>query len=448
MSSSNSNSKPQQVCIVGAGPAGLYLAHLLLQLDDKIQINVLEKAPQAGTADANAFGFGVGPRHQRYLEHIPGLWSRIQAHSAPATGGPKVRIIGRNVLCRELWDSLVEQHGTERCQVTYDTSCETVDFDNHSIVTSSGEKINYDLLVAGDGVNSKIRQLLVEQKGLHEEHYLRDAVWKSLKIPKQPAEVLDPGAFKPLSHPSMRGAIFPRFPEGHTALIFWTDMHLQNPKGIQNETDLVQALSQAVQPKANRGDWGRKLFFWRTADRKKTLDKEIQVQFDEKEALRCVHSRPRHEHYLKLNRYHDAAARVALVGDSAHGMYSFLGQGAACALQNALVLANSLQESADTATALQTYSDKAVPEGHAATDLNLMTHAVFGSLLAKLLSIPLLLLGALRGKLLMTRLIHDVSYEQLRKENSWLVRVSQYFWNKKRVPLTQRTTAYPQVAAA
>ena len=101
MSSSNSNSKPQQVCIVGAGPAGLYLAHLLLQLDNKIQINVLEKAPQAGTADANAFGFGVGPRHQRCLEHIPGLWSRIQPHSAPATGGPKVRIIGRNVLCRE-----------------------------------------------------------------------------------------------------------------------------------------------------------------------------------------------------------------------------------------------------------------------------------------------------------------------------------------------------------
>ena len=53
-------------------------------------------------------------------------------------------------------------------------------------------------------------------------------------------------------------------------------MHLQNPKGIQNETDLVQALAQAVQPKANRGDWGRKLFFWRTADLKRRWTKKFR----------------------------------------------------------------------------------------------------------------------------------------------------------------------------
>ena len=431
---------PKQVCIVGAGPAGLYLAHLLLKQDDTIKIDILEKAPRDGTADANTFGFGVGPRHQRYLEQIPELWKNIEAKSAPATGGPKVRIIGRNVLCQELLMKLEEVDTDKRCTVSYESGCQSIDLEKHLITTTKCTEINYDLLVGCDGVNSKIRQLLVETKGLKEEHYLRDSLWKSLKIPKQPASVLDPGAFKPLSHPSLNGAIIPRYPEGHTALIFWKALDRNNPAGIETPSDLAKAITQAVQPKASKWQVGRKLFFLRVSQRENNKDenKKIVVQFDEQDLKRCVQCTCRQEHFLKLDRYHDISSRVALVGDAAHGMYSFLGQGAACAFQTANMLAQSIHQTVDIPTALEDYSSQAVPEGHAINDLNLLTHTIFGGFLAKFLTIPLLLLNALRGKLLMTRLSENVTYQQIYKENSLLVKIARYFWKKHRIPFAKQ----------
>ena len=437
----NQQQNPKRVCIVGAGPAGLFLAHLLLK-DETVQINILEKAPRDGTADANAFGFGVGLRHQRCLEQIPGLWKSIEAKSAPTTGGPKVRIIGRNVLCQELVTKLEEADTGNRCTVSYETDCRSIDMEKRTIAAANGAEYNYDLLVACDGVNSRIRRMLVGKKGLKEEHYLRDCLWKSLKIPKQPASVLDPGAFKPLSHPSLNGAIIPRYPEGHTALIFWKALDRNNPAGVDTPSDLASAIAQAVQPKASKRQIGRKLFFFRASQiTNKEDDKEIPVQFDDQDLQRCIHSTSRQEHYLKLDRYHDTSSRVALVGDAAHGMYSFLGQGAACAFQSAHILAQSLQESDDIPAALEAYSKKAVPEGHAINDLNLLTHTIFGGFLGKLLTIPLLLLNALRGKLLMTRLNEDITYQQIYKENSLLVKIARYFWKKHRISFEKKSNA-------
>jgi len=442
---------PRKIVIVGGGPTGLYLAQLLLQStdDEALKIEILEQTPRDGTADANSFGFGIGARHQRCLEEIPGLWPKIESKSAPTTGGPKVRIIGRQVLCQELLANLEElDSNSKRCTISYNTACQNIDLDQHVVTTTNGTSIHYDLLVGCDGVKSDIRNLLVETKGIKEEHYLRDCFWKSLKIGKQEQvpfsknfeqqQQLDPGAFKPLTHPSLHGAIIPRYPEGHTALIFWKDMNRPNPKGVETASDLAEVLTQAVQPKASKWDIARKLLFLRMSDKtaaSKKAARRIQVQFDEEDLVRCVNSVPRQEHYIKLDRYHDDDGQVALLGDSAHGMYSFLGQGAACAFQSARLLANSLQEyPQDIPTALQEYSAQAVPEGHAAANLNLVSHTIFGSVLAKLIAIPLLLVNAARGKLLMKRLNADVTYRKIYLENYLLVKFSRAFWKKYRIP--------------
>eukprot|EP00592_Proboscia_alata_P021035 CAMPEP_0194425626 /NCGR_PEP_ID=MMETSP0176-20130528/24860_1 /TAXON_ID=216777 /ORGANISM="Proboscia alata, Strain PI-D3" /LENGTH=441 /DNA_ID=CAMNT_0039235997 /DNA_START=137 /DNA_END=1462 /DNA_ORIENTATION=+ len=437
--STPTNVKPLKVCIVGAGPAGLYLAHLLLKQDENVKIDVLEKAPRNGTPDGNAFGFGVGSRHEKFLQEIPGLWHRIEAQSAPVT---RMRIIGRNNLCQEMLVKLEEVDTKKRCCVSYETSCESIDADQRVVTTTNGKKINYDLLVGSDGVNSTVRKLLVETKGLTEERYLRNKFWKSLKIPKQAPNVLSPRDFKLLTHPSFKGVVFPRFPEGQTALVFWNDSCPQNPKGIETIGDLTRAMTQAIQPKASKWDIAANVLFSGFGQNKASNTGEIRVEFDDDECKRFVESKTRRENYIKLDRYHDTASRIALVGDAAHGMYSLLGQGAACGFLTASILAKSIQKAGgDIPTALENYSAVAVPEGHAIADLNLLPHAIFGSLVAKLLSVPLLLLNALRGKLLLKRVVSDdVTYQQIYRENSLLVMVCRYFWKKDRVPFFDTKT--------
>ena len=433
----------KKICIIGGGPTSLFLAHLLLEQDATVKINILERSPERGTVDTNSFGFGIGPRHQRCLGDD--LWNRLAARSAPIDTAP-LRIIGRSVLCQELRAALKDEmnnkdelslSSSSRCNVMFDTSCSHVDLDRQIVSTDGGKEIQYDLLIGADGVHSVVRQLLVGQGIIQEERYVRPALWKSLQLPAQsPPTSLSPGAFKPLSHPHFHGAVFPRYPDGYTALIFWKDMTRRNPTKINTAQDLKISLTAALQPKANRWQLVRRFLFSR-----KLVDEtkgEIVVRFDENEVSRFISASPRREYYIKLNKYHDDIHKnVALVGDAAHSMYSFLGQGAACGFQSAKILARCLQEEPlDIFKALQAYSLQAVPEGHAATELNLVSHSVFGRVWAKLMAFPLILLGALRGKLLIKRLHQDVSYSTIWRENRALVLVSRFFWKKERIPFT------------
>jgi len=419
----------KQVCIIGAGPAGLVFAHLLLQQNPTVQIQVLEKSPREGTPDANAFGFGVGGRHQRCLENIPGLWKRVHAVSAPTPSGT-LRLVGRSTLCNELMTQLEEKHGS-RCNISFGGACSNIDLDRQVVTVDNGEEIPYDLLVGADGVNSYVRQELIKDGGIQEEHFLRPVRWKSLKLPNQKG-VFPPDAFKPLSFKSFRGALFPRYPDNFTALIFWKDLDLANPRGIENEKDLANAITTALQPKANRWALARNSLF---GSRVMASDENVAIQFDESDLKRFVNSRPGREHFLKLDKFHHRGS-VALLGDSAHGMYSILGQGAACAFQSALTLAKSLEKESNLSTALELYSAEAVPEAHAVTDLNLVSHALFdGNIWTNLVVVPLLLFNKLRGKFLMKRLHQDVSYHQILKENICLVWFSRLLWKRERIPL-------------
>ena len=429
MSSTGATSSPKQVCIIGAGPAGLVFAHLLLQQNPTVQIQVLEKSPREGTPDANAFGFGVGGRHERCLENIPGLWERVEAVSAPTPSG--LRLVGRSTLCNELMTQLEEKHGS-RCNISFGGACSTIDLDRQVVTVDNGEEIPYDLLVGADGVNSYVRQELIKDGGIQEEHFLRPVRWKSLKLPDQKG-VFPPDAFKPLSFKTFRGALFPRYPGSFTALIFWKDLDLANPRGIENERDLANAITTALQPKANRWTLARNSLF---GSKVMASDENVDVRFDEADLKRFVDSRPGREHFLKLDKFHHRGS-VALLGDSAHGMYSLLGQGAACAFQSALTLAKSLEKESNLSTALELYSAEAVPEAHAVTDLNLVSHALFdGNIWTNLVAVPLLLFNTLRGKLLMKRLHQDVTYRQLLNENICLVWFSRLLWKRERIPLT------------
>ena len=153
---------------------------------------------------------------QQRLEDVPGLKEQATAISAHVER-LNIPLVSRTDLTHQM-SQFVQDNYSQNCQLTLGEECASVDFTNQVVTTSRGRRIPYDLLLGADGVNSRIRQLLVQECGFVQERYIEDARWKALVLPKQPD--LDAGAFKPLKHPAIGGGqVLPKAPEGHLSLI-------------------------------------------------------------------------------------------------------------------------------------------------------------------------------------------------------------------------------------
>ena len=118
-------------------------------------------------------------------------------------------------------------------------------------------------------------------------------------------------------------------------------------------------------------------------------------------------------------------------------MNGLLGQGCACGLQSAKTLADSFvcEDVTDISSALASYSERAMPEAHAITDLNLVAAIFRAGPFTKALMAPLALKSKLRGKLLFQRLNEvDMPYTQLLKENRLMVALGKRSFKRDREP--------------
>jgi kynurenine 3-monooxygenase len=319
-----------------------------------------------------------------------------------------------------------------RCSIDFEEGCRDVDFEQRTIMTTKDRKLKYDLLIGADGINSFIRQKLVDQKLLKEEHFIDTSNWKALKLP--PQTDLEAGSFKPLTHPALTGGrVIPRYPEGHILLMFWKS-GTDNPGGATSVEELKEIITASLQDKK------RNFEFFRTSlgiTRDNEIMRERKLVYDDQALQEFLNTRPFRSHYMKLERYHDES--VALLGDAAHGMSTLLGQGCACGLESARKLSKCLLVGTNINSALEEYSNIAVPEAHAITDLNLVGSILRGGIFAKLLAFPLSLWQALRGKMLFKRVGDDVPYQTVLQENRLLVALSKRLFHKNWIPYEQRS---------
>jgi len=421
----------KKVVVIGGGPVGLYFAALLLHKDPTVNIEILEKEKQ--TRSINAFGLGIGTRMQHRLSDVPGLKEKL-LESTVDLPSLNIPMISRDDLSEQMKVFLEEQQ-YPNCQLNYGTACDSVDFDNKQITTQDGTIIEYDLLVAADGVNSKIRQQLVTEHGFHEERYLQDSSWKALTLPAQPET--EAGSFKPLQHPSLiTGRVLPKAPDGHTLLLLWNGIHKENPTGIDSVEDFRTMITDAMQDKNRKVNIVRKIAGFGKSD---DINKDRKVVFDDAALGDCFEARPGRVHYLRTSHYHYDDS-VALIGDSAHSFNSLLGQGCATGLESTHTLVESLlldnnNNNTTMKEALARYTDCASVEAHAITDLSLLSYAINGGKRMSLKSFPLLILNMLRGKSMIQRLSDvTVPYSQIAKENALLLQVCQREFEKKRIP--------------
>jgi 2-polyprenyl-6-methoxyphenol hydroxylase-like FAD-dependent oxidoreductase len=430
------------IVISGAGPAALVFAHRFLRLNKNTSIAIFEKrerpvryidSTSLCVAGDYAFGFGVSQKAQAILRTIPGLLEAVEAISQPTSFAPgiEIRIVNRRELCAELIYELEKEFGNdgERLQLKF---CQAVtDLDPKALrvtvtdcATNKTRQMNYSILIAADGANSIVRSKLIESGDLQCERYYSDVTWKALQFPEQPN--LDPSAFqrypKPFYKPHRfikrdNGALIPRFQNRFVLLNFRAlpskeDKHQSNPFDATTPQQLREAISQALPNITN---------------------------FPPNKVLQdFLNQPPGRESYMKLDRHVVQDANIILIGDAAVGMYSLFGQGCASAMTQANLLAETLANNAtDLRTALTEYSSTSVKEGHAISDLNLLTH-------------PLRIKGPLRFWALYqmmkvgTTLAQkpEVPYSAILKKRKRAIWFSKVFWRRVRVPAP--TTSSPE----
>ena len=409
------------IVISGGGPCSLLLTHLLMDNDPTMTITIYEKAPCPSLASSNGndFGFAIGERHLRVVRMVKGLEERVQsvARTIHSPSGFSLLMVGRQALVSVMLEHLQSQHGG-RVTIVYNATCGTIDFEGRTMdvwVDDHLTNVSYDALVAADGVHSSVRSQLAQRGDISAEKYLSATSWKAFRLPPQP-DLPDADALKRIRSDGVTGFVVPRHPKGYSIILKWTSSHL-SPWGCSTVTELHARLMAAVPG---------------------------LTVFDVAESEHLLQARAGRETYVKVDRYHHG--RVALIGDAAHGMYPFLGQGLAAGLDGAARLAHSLMEhGSDIETAFETYSAQHVPEAQAIAELNLIDH-LFDYRVTQLLLMPILFLVFLPTLFRKLNVVQGplVPFTQLHRDNWLLLWVARHLWRWQRQEAPSRWVEQPK----
>jgi 2-polyprenyl-6-methoxyphenol hydroxylase-like FAD-dependent oxidoreductase len=328
--------------------------------------------------------------------------------------------VNRRDLCAEMLCNLEKEYGGlngQHLTVLFESQVCGVNNDftvNVATSSKSGKEKReyvqpYSLLVAGDGTNSVINQNLVDSKEIRCKRYLRNVGWKALKLPRQSS--ISPG-FIPLKRGTTYGAMLPRFKDRVVLLMFWSKGQTNGQKNPFNANSPEKLRIELTDAFPNITVF--------------PSDTVLQEFLDEPSGK---------ETFLKVNKHASPDRHIALIGDAAVGMYSWLGQGVASSMQRASLLAETVCSSSSSddndqmsslPEALRSFSDESVRQGHAITDLNLIFYAKSLPWIGRFAPGP--------GDPLLQN--PDVPYSDIRKQYKGWVRLGRLLWFFNRVPIS------------
>ena len=319
------------VVIVGGGIGGLSAALALVRVG--VPVRVFEQAPELAEVGA---GIGLWTNAVRALDHL-GVGDAIRRVSTalsvgefcnpqgdvlsgfdlgallPDMPGAAVRIIHRAGLQGALADALppgVLTTGAVCTGVTQDADGVTVTFDGDDPVRAS-------LLIGADGIDSAVRAAL---HGKGKKRYSGQTAYRGIAEVPPP----EPGVVREIQGPGMRAAVCPI---DATRVYWWTAENA--PEGQQDKPEERRAY---------------------------LLDRFRGWPGGLPELIAATTS-PILRNDLVDRAPLDAwtVGRVTLLGDAAHPMLPNLGQGACSAIEDGVVLGQSIAAEGVTPAALQRY---------------------------------------------------------------------------------------------
>mmetsp|Transcript_4691 Transcript_4691/g.5433 ORF Transcript_4691/g.5433 Transcript_4691/m.5433 type:complete len:478 (-) Transcript_4691:272-1705(-) len=369
----------KKVVIVGGGPAGAAAAKAMA--DRGYQVDLFEAYPNPSllsNTSSKAYVIALSPRGQKGIQDATGIDpvtnvpGAIVSTSLARHGKKKANIMNhlpslivtRKALTQYLLDAAkasgVSIHFQQRLEeIDFEKRCATFvasssDCDPDSTTTSNrtGKKttqvVEYDLLIGADGSNSKVRNLMASNLKEFTARTEEDSMeYQVVVLPKSPhpSEVDFPGGTVHTWNNKGMNAICLGLPVSHGTMLL-----IVFPKGelASFRTSGYRSALEALLPDVVESSYP-----------------EIEKQLRENQIASgglCVWSS-----HLGLD-------GVILLGDSGHGMWPSLGQGANCALESVAVFTQCLDDlPADSASwineLLQRFQDARSIDATAAVDL-------------------------------------------------------------------------------
>jgi len=355
----------KKVTIVGAGLCGSLLAVLLAKRGHQVDVFERRSDPRKNVIDGGrSINLVVSHRGWTALK-AAGVEERVRAitvpvygrmmhdrkgntnHQAYAADGQAIHSISRGRLNEEL---ISAAEAFEHVTVHFGYKCVNVDLDTATctFVDENGSTLlqEADLVAGGDGAFSAVRKRMLGRRLNFSQHYIEHD-YKELLIPSMPdgAPQMDPQAL----HIWPRGTFMlmglANLDGGFTGTMFWPREGENSFAAIQNEQELMSFFQQEFPDVIPM-----------------VPDLEEQYFDNPNSSLVTVKCDPWH--------YKD---KIMLLGDSAHAIVPFYGEGMNCGLEDCRIFSELLDQHGEDnmGVVLKAYSDRRVKNGHAIAELSM-----------------------------------------------------------------------------
>lgn len=357
--------RPDQFTIVGGGLAGSLMAIYLGRAGNPVEVYERRPDPRLAGADAGrSINLAISTRGLYALEQV-GLRDAVLAMAVPmrgrmihsATGeltfqpygtrDQAINSVSRAGLNQVLLDAA--EHST-RQPITFGQRCEEIDFEKRIITfaSASGEphSVECGTIIGADGAFSAVRsQMQRRERFNYSQEYLAHG-YKELYIPPASAGGfrMEPNALHIWPRGGFMMIALPNFDGSFTCTLFWAFEGNNSFENLRTEDDVIRFFT-ATYPDA--------------VPLMPTLTRDFFA--NPTSSLVTIRCSPWH-----------LGDRAVLVGDAAHALVPFYGQGANAAFEDCVVLDECLRTSpADRAGGLARFERLRKRHADAIADLAL-----------------------------------------------------------------------------